>query len=106
LSKTRRLIAAFAVGCLMSLAVPSVALAQPPSRGCPPPESGFTPITVEAAIQLGLSLGLPAEEVPNVVAVLQAIDANDDNVLCIRAFPEAANRPPYLFNLIDNIANA
>jgi hypothetical protein len=93
-------------GCLMGLAVPSVALAQPPSRGCPPPTSGFEPITAEAAVQLGLSLGLPAEEVPNVVAVLQAIDANDDNLLCIKAHPEAANRPPYLFNVIDNIANA
>lgn len=91
------------VGCLMGLAVPTVAQAQPPSRGCPPPQSGYAPITTAALTQLSLSLGAPPEAVDP--AVIDAIDANDDNVVCYRDTPDTPGRPAYLFNVIDNASN-
>ncbi len=91
------------VGCLMGLA-PTVAHARPPSRGCPPPQSGFAPITTAGITQLSVSLGAPPEAVDP--AVIDAIDANDDNIVCYADTPDTPGRPAYLFNVIDNASNA
>jgi hypothetical protein len=88
----RARIAGLAVLILLAFSVLcSPASADKPTRGCPP---AFRQVTFAALVA-----ELPDED----PSFLPVIDANDDEVLCLRFNPEPAPHPA---NLVDNVSNS
>ena len=102
----RRYASALALPILLSLAVAAPALAAKPVRECPNAASGFAPMTIEATIAMGVALGGPPDLADAFLPVGEAIDANDDPILCVQDRPNTPGSPAWLFNAVDNVSNA
>ena len=87
----RTRVAGLAVLILSTFAVVcSPASADKPTGGCPPP---FREVTITALVA-----EFPGED----PSFLPVIDANDDQVLCVRLNPEPAPHPA---NVVDNVSH-
>ena len=99
-----------AILALAVLLVPETALADKPSRTCPP---GFDlgALTLQQSLQLpnvvsGLADGV--FDVESITAGFESVDRNDDGLICFKSFPSNANPASllqYFYNVVDNNAS-
>jgi hypothetical protein len=93
--RARRLVLAALIACLPIAGVVGPAAAKTPARGCPAAFDG--PLTFTELI----AKYPPPPEIPieDVLAALDRIDTNDDDMLCVLGLPGDE------INAIDNVAN-
>ena len=93
--RARRLFLAALIACLPIAGVIGPAAAKTPARGCPRAFDG--PLTFTEVI----AKYPPPSEIPieDVIAFLQRVDVNDDDLLCVLGLPGDE------IDAIDNVAN-
>lgn len=68
---------------------------------CP---AGWETWTIEAAVEFKLALGYPLTR-EELLARADALDANDDQIVCLLDLPDTPGIPPYISNVLDNKAS-
>ena len=107
---SRKGLAFMAVLALAVLLVPQTALAEKPSRTCPP---GFDlgELTLDDALKLpNILLGIAdgVFDLESLTAGFESLDRNDDGLVCFKSFSSNANPASllqYFYNTVDNNAS-
>jgi hypothetical protein len=93
--------------CLVVLAVAGLCiLAAAPSASaaggaCP---ASFQALTIEQAVEIKLALGYPLTP-EELEAALRGVDQNQDEIVCSLDLPDTLVIPPYISNMLDNVAS-
>ena len=93
--------------CLVVLAVagPCILAAAPSASAaggaCP---ASFQALTIEQAVEIKLALGYPLTP-EELEAALRGVDQNRDEIVCSLDLPDTPVIPPYISNMLDNVAS-
>jgi hypothetical protein len=93
--------------CLVAVAVAGVyVLAAAPSASaaggaCP---AAFQALTIEQAVEIKIALGYPLTP-EELEAALRNVDQNKDELVCSLDLPDTPVIPPYISNMLDNVAS-
>jgi hypothetical protein len=93
--------------CLVAVAVAGVyVLAAAPSASaaggaCP---AAFQALTIEQAVEIKIALGYPLTP-EELEAALRNVDQNQDEIVCSLDLPDTPVIPPYISNMLDNVAS-
>jgi hypothetical protein len=98
------------VAALGVLLVPQSASADKPSFTCPPAFDLGAHTLAEALLlprtQAGLAAG--AYDVEALTEIFEAVDSNDDGLICFQTVPPSGTQPgfwPFNYNVVDNSAS-
>jgi hypothetical protein len=94
----RSLLVLAVVGLCILAGSPSASAA---GGSCP---AGWETWTVEAAVDFKLALGYPLTR-EELLARANAVDANDDQIVCLLDLPDTPAIPPYISGVLDNLAS-
>lgn len=105
---SRPIWASMAMALLMLTSVAGPASADRPIAGCPP---GFIDeaFTLEAALEYkALANGgpLPPQAVDYFTGYFASTDKNGDDLVCMKDLPDTPGIPPFVTQLMDNVANS
>jgi hypothetical protein len=100
---SRPLLAATATAMLMLASVAGPAFADRPIAGCPP---GFIDDAFTLEEALAYKVGLPTGSVEYFTGYFASTDKNGDGLVCMKDLPDTPGIPPYVTQLMDNVASS
>jgi len=93
--------------CLVVLAVAGVGVfaaaptASAKGGACP---AAFQALSIEQAVEIKIALGYPLTP-EELEAALRGVDQNRDEIVCSLDLPDTPVIPPYISNMLDNVAS-
>ena len=91
---------------VVGLATLVVSSAVPPAQADKPQALcgfGFELMTIQRTLEL-VSDGSPTP-IGDLLAALQRLDKNDDDLVCVKDLPDTPGSPSFVRNVVDNTAN-